>query len=98
VANQPSCTSIDLARYDWVIGCGTTIRHRTLTRLGVRRSRQIVLEVHHGLAWPWVDRLPRLRGRVAVVDDVHEGRNSQVIARLYNADVIDVAGCCRFAQ
>lgn len=91
---QPVYSSVDLRRYDWVIGCGTTIRHRTLTRLGVPRARQVILEVHHGVAWPFVERLPRLRGRVAVVDDLCEGRNSQTIARIYDADVIDVGDGC----
>ena len=34
--------------------------------------------------------LPRLRGRVAVVDDVFTGLGSHCLAQVYDADVVDI--------
>lgn len=81
-AGPPLYSSFDMSRYDWVIGFKPIIRYRTLTLLGVHRSHQVVLERS--------GELPRLRGRVAVVDDVFDGRDSSCVAQVYNADVIDI--------
>ena len=67
-----------------------TIRRETLARLGVPHEKQHVLEVHRCAVYPRSGKLPRLTGRIAVVDDVHEGKTAQTLACVCDADVIDV--------
>lgn len=86
----PRVSRVDWSPYDHVVGCGTTIRHQTLDLLGVPRRKQHIAEVHHWQPLPRGGSLPRIRGSVAVVDDVHEGQTAFTLARLYDADVIDV--------
>ena len=86
----PKVRRLDWSAYDHVIGCGRTIRHRTLDLLRVPREKQHVFEVHHGTVFPPSGKLPRLAGRIAVVDDVHWGQTSQTLALVYDADVVDV--------
>ncbi len=88
----PTVNWLDWSAYDHVIGCGTTIRHETLDLLGVPDEKQHVFGVHRYAVYPPSGKLPRLTGRVAVVDDVSEGMTSQVLAYVYDADVIDVGG------
>lgn len=85
----PRVEHIHWGQWDHVIGCGTTINHQLLDALGVPRAKQQVLEVHWYLPHV-VGSIPRLPGRVVVLDDVHEGQTSQRLARIYNADVVDV--------
>jgi hypothetical protein len=91
----PRVSQVDWRPYDHVVGCGLTIRKRTLDLLGVPFDKQVIAEVHHWMPLPPRGSLPSLRGHVAIVDDVHEGQTAFTLARLYNADVIDVGdiGC-----
>ena len=85
----PRVEQVDWRWWDHVIGCATQVDQRVLDALAVPSSKQIVLEVHNWL--PFVSGvLPRLSGRVVVVDDVNEGETSQVLARLYDADVVAI--------
>lgn len=86
----PRVSRVDWKPYDHVIGCGTTIRHQTLDLLGVPRHKQLIVEIHRTQPYVPAGTFPRLEGEVAVVDDVHEGQTALTLARLYDADVIDV--------
>ena len=68
----PFVRTFDRDAYDHVIGVGTTVEHDVLTLLGVPREKQHVIESHmyDGKSVP--ARLPRLRGRIAGVDDGNE--------------------------
>jgi hypothetical protein len=85
----PRVEFIHWGQWDHVIGCGTQIDRRLLDALGVPAAKQIAIEVHRHVPFG-AGQLPRLKGRVVVLDDVHEGETSQTFARLYNADVVDV--------
>ncbi len=85
----PVVGRVDWRSWDHVIGCGTRIDRAELDHLGVPRSKQHVIEVHRTLPYV-VGPIPRLHGRVVVVDDVHEGETSQRLARLVGADVVAV--------
>ena len=74
---------------DHVIGLGTTITHAVLDHIGVPRFKQHILEVHRQDLGPVGATFPRLRGRVIVVDDVHEGETALGVARLYRGDVVN---------
>jgi len=74
---------------DHVIGLGKTITHAVLDRIGVPKFKQHILEVHRNDRGPVGATFPRLRGRVIVVDDVHEGETSLGVARLYRGDVVN---------
>ena len=91
----PVAAHFDWSPYDHVVGIGTTIRHRTLDVLGVPFDKQQIVETHFWAPHPFSGPFPRLSGRVAVVDDVNQGETSQTLARLYDADVVDVGrtGC-----
>ena len=74
---------------DHVVGLGTTINHEVLDRLGVPRWKQHILEVHRDVLHAVGASFPRLRGRVIVVDDLHEGETPLGVARLYRGDVVN---------
>jgi|GEM_PF-4677335 len=77
--------------YDHVVGCGTTITHEILDMLSVPRAKQHVVEFHRWCARPQAGVLPRLQGRVVIVDDVHEGETAFTFSRLYRAAVVNVS-------
>jgi hypothetical protein len=85
----PWVDEFNWARADHVIGLGTTITHEVLDRVGVPRFKQHILEVHRQDLAPVGASFPRLRGRVIVVDDVHEGETALGVARLYRGDVVN---------
>jgi hypothetical protein len=85
----PEVKAFDWDLYDDVIGLGTTITHEILDAFGVPKWKQHIVEVHRGQYAPVGGRLPRARGRVAIVDDVHEGDTSLCVARLYQGDVVN---------
>jgi len=74
---------------DHVIGLGTTITHEVLDHIGVPRFKQHILEVHRRDLGAVGASFPHLRGRVLVVDDVHEGETALGVARLYRGDVVN---------
>ena len=94
----PVVRTFDWQDYDHVIGVGTSIEQDVLDIIGVPRWKQHVIEAHYWARKTIPDKLPRLRGRIAVVDDVHEGQTSRRLARTYRADVVDVespkGSCC----
>ena len=83
-------------RFDWsiadhVVGCGTRVTHEILDAVGVPRVKQHITEVHNRVPFIPDRTFPRLRGRVVVVDDAHEGETSLALARLHRATVVSVA-------
>ena len=94
----PVVSTFDWRAYDHVIGCATTIEHDVLDIIGVPRRKQHIIDPHYFARKLDPDGLPCLRGRIAVVDDVHEGQTSRRLARTYRADVVDVVSakgsCC----
>ena len=86
--------------YDHVIGCGTTIRRETLDLVHVPREKQHIIEWHRSLTRPPIGHLPRLSGRVVVVDDVHEGESAFSLAKLYRGAVVSLGAeeCVRFVS
>ena len=75
--------------FDHVVGCGTTVREPSLERLGVPKHMWHVIEVHRDeplLRLP----IPRLRGRVVIVDDMHEGFTANTLAQVYRAATVSI--------
>lgn len=78
---------MDWSKSDHILGCGTTIRHKTLDLLGMPRAKQHIAEVYRWVPRMWDGHFPRLTGRVAVVDESS--------AKLCDGDVVSVmhSGC-----
>ncbi len=88
-AVMPCVEEFNWNQADHVIGLGTTITRAVLDHIGVPGFKQHILEVHRADPGPVGASFPRLRGRVIVVDDVHEGETSLAVARLYRGDVVN---------
>ncbi len=79
----PGYFSASLHGYHWVIADTGASDRRILRHLGVPRSRQILLASGGLPPGP-------LRGRVALVTDVDDGKWACLAAQAFDADVIDI--------
>ncbi len=87
----PRVKGINWQRFEHVIGLGTTITPEILSVLEVPDYKQHIIEVHRDTPHAVGRSFPLLKGRVAIVDDVHEGETSLLVARLYRGCVVNVA-------
>jgi hypothetical protein len=87
----PNIDFFDWRIADHVIGCGTTVTFEMLDMLEVPKWKQHIIEVHRSDCFVVGTALPHLKGRVIIVDDIHEGETSLNLARVYRGNTVNIS-------